>query len=303
METQVNVPTFWTTGWLPNGAKISFTVPIATDAYTEALAFTNALLAKGFLLNAPGLEPGEESAIIETVMRRQKDDGTPIIDFYPQWGAGGDEPFGTYKWLHKYLNDADEIEAFCKVAGFRSLEDIPLYDGQAPLVRKAGKPHPKETRVRASFKVVKRQGEEKTGSDGKVYRPWLFVRYESDNVIPLNPPTDAPAKVAGMSDGEAAAALLNGNGQKTERSVTAPPKPWSADDPLALGKLINRAEMESGHSHTEVVNTVGKMHTEGKFAGKAAHEALALVLERLASHEQKAKPKSAPEPESDPFAF
>lgn len=187
--------TFWCTGYLANGVKVSFTVPTAADgaaAYQHALAFTAALLAAGFSVNEPGLEAGEESETIVTVMRREKSDGTPIIDFFPAWREGGDEPFGTYKYLHKYLNDGDEIAAFLSVAGFKSLNDIPLYDGQSPLKRTPGKRHAKETAVPTPFKVVRKQGVEKTGSDGKPYRPWELVRYEATGAPAAQPPTTQP---------------------------------------------------------------------------------------------------------------
>lgn len=174
--------TYSFTGWLPNGFKVTCVMSLEDkfEAVSEAVAITNKMMADGFTLEAPGLEAGEEIETIVTVMRRAKGDGTPIIDFYPEWGAGKDEPYGTYKYLHKYMNDEAEIAEFLQVAGFKSLEAIPLYDGQAPLKRTQGKPHAKETAVRAPFKLVRKQGAEKTGSDGKPYRPWEFVRYEAN---------------------------------------------------------------------------------------------------------------------------
>ncbi len=194
-----NIPTMWVRGWLPNGFQVSFTLPVDTQtAYDTALAFTNGLLARGFRQTEPELEAGEESEVIVTVMRREKpSDGTPIIDFYPAWGAGGDEPFGTYKYVHKYLNDDDEIAAFLAASGFKALADIPLYDGQVSLKRTPGKRHAKETPVPTPFKVVRKQGAEKTGSDGKLYRPWELVRYEpAATAAPPSAPVQAPAQPA-----------------------------------------------------------------------------------------------------------
>jgi hypothetical protein len=170
-------------GWLPNGFKIYFSMPITdpSTAYADALAFTSKLLADGLLQSEPGLEAGEEAETIVTVMRREKGDGTPIIDFYPEWGAGKDEPFGTYKYVHKYMNDETEIADFLAAAGFKSLDEIPLYDGQVPLKRTAGKRHPKETAVPTPFRIVREKGAEKIGSDGKPFHPWYFVRYETAN--------------------------------------------------------------------------------------------------------------------------
>jgi hypothetical protein len=181
-----NSNTVWTTGYMRNGLKASFTFVISDpmNAFTEAAAYLDKLLADGFTQNEPGLEAGEESELIITVMRREKSDGTPIIDFYPAWGAGSDEPYGTYKYIHKYMNNADEINDFLKVSGFKSLDAIPLYDGQSPLKRTVNKAHAKETAVPTPFKVVRKQGKEKTGSDGNPYRPWELVRYEAAGNAP-----------------------------------------------------------------------------------------------------------------------
>ena len=194
------LPTFWVTGYLPNGVKVSYTVPIPFEVspYEAAMQFTNMLLQGGFLLHEPGLEVGEEKERIVTVMRREKpSDGTPIIDMFPQWGAGGDEPFGTYKYLHVYLNTPEDIAAFLSAAGLKSLDQIPLYDGQGALRRTAGKKHPKEFTPPQAFMVVRAQGKEKTGSDGQPYRPWELVRYEPVSPAPapaVQPPT------AGLND-------------------------------------------------------------------------------------------------------
>ena len=197
MDTPQQYPTMWTTGYV-GGVKVSFTFPIRNEmeAYAQAKAITDKLLADGFTTEAPGLEAGEEREVIVTVMRRAKPkDETVIIDFYTEWGAGTDEPFGTYKYQHLYMDkDKPEMIAeFLKFSGFKSIEDIPLYDGQNPLKRTFGKKHPKETAVPTPFKIVKKQGAEKTGSDGKVFRPWEFVRYET---VSPTPPTQPPAAAA-----------------------------------------------------------------------------------------------------------
>lgn len=180
----------WITGYFPNGFKASFTLSVSlASAFDEGMAFTQRLAAQGFTINPPGLESGEERELIMVVMRRAKGDGTPIIDFYPAWGAGGDTPYGTYKYVHKYLNDDVEIADFLAVSGFKSLDDIPLYDGQGALKRTPGKSHPKERTVPKPFYVVRKQGAEKIGSDGAPYRPWELLRYESEFGTAVNQST------------------------------------------------------------------------------------------------------------------
>jgi len=195
----MDTPTFSFKGYLPNGFPVNVVVPITDDsmgACAYAVAFTNQLLADGFRLDAPGLETGEEREVIVTVMRRAKPaDDTPIIDFYTEWGAGTDEPFGTYKYQHIYMDkDKPEVLAdFLKFSGFKRIEDIPLYDAQTPLKRTFGKKHAKETAVPTPFKIVKKQGAEKFASDGKPYKPWEFVRFEAITPAPATPPPSQPA--------------------------------------------------------------------------------------------------------------
>lgn len=190
-------PNVWMKGYLPDGRQVSITATPGSDVnalVSLALSLSAAMTAANITVNLPGLEPGENKELIVTVMRREKPaDGTPIIDFYPAWGDGGDEPFGTYKYFHKYLNSPDEIAAFLEISGFKNIEAIPLYDGQSPLKRTKGRAHPKETAVPTPFYVVKKQGDEKVGSDGQPYRPWELVRYEkSSNGTRPTPPTQTP---------------------------------------------------------------------------------------------------------------
>lgn len=228
----------WITGYFPNGFKASFTVSVSlANAFNEGMEFTSHLAAQGFSINAPGLENGEERELIVTVMRRAKGDGTPIIDFYPAWGAGGEEPFGTYKYVHKYLDNDDDIADFLAVSGFKSLEAIPLYDGQAPLKRTVNKKHAKETAVPTPFYVIRKQGAEKTGSDGKPYRPWDLLRYESEFAKPVDMPTgeimkDKPATPKGKpakdieTTADAIRALVAQHGADIVKAALGVSKAW-----------------------------------------------------------------------------
>lgn len=161
--------------WLPNGVGIS--VKSEADSFDDLLSISGRYLGMGLLI-APPANEGIERELIVTVMRREKSDGTPILDFYPAWGAGTDVPYGTYKFVHKYLNNDGDVDQFLSASGFRSLQDIPLYDGQAPLKRNVGKAHPKETRVPTPFYALRKEGKEKIDTDGKPYRPWELVGYE-----------------------------------------------------------------------------------------------------------------------------
>ncbi len=270
MTDQNQLPTLWFTGFMPNGLKASVTLPIATDDghifFNTALKFTNELLAAGFLLNEPGLEPGEERELIVTVMRRAKpSDDTPIVDFYTDWRPGGDEPWGTYKYLHMYLgaDKADVLAALMEVSGLTSLEQIPLYDGQSPLKRTFGKVHPKELRVPTPFYVVKRQGEEKVGSDGKPFRPWEFVRFEAANGAPASAPqqpTGDPQPQFGQQQGQ-------------------PERKWTADDWQRVRAAVYAQAGNPKHGE----NIIKKMFDEKRVnATMDVDEAITLILNRHA---------------------
>ena len=217
-------PTFSLPVYLPDGTKLYYTTPTYADG-REAARHMKALVAdfleSGLLMSPPGLEAGEEKELIVVVMRRAKpSDNTPIIDFYPAWGAGGDEPFGTYKYIHMYLNTPDDIAAFLSASGFKSLDDIPLYDGRAPLKRTSGKSHAKETTVPTPFYIVRKPGNEKTGSDGKPYRPWEFVAYQPANPSPT---TGKPAS------------------EPPPEKITGDPEPpWNADTVKVLCKTFGQ---------------------------------------------------------------
>lgn len=212
---------FTVRGFLANGVSVIFTEIIekGSDPYTVALHFTNKLLEQGFSETRPGLGEGEESETIVTVMRRAKADGTAIIDFYPEWGNGSDKPYGTYKYAHEYMDYEKEVQ-FLKASGFHRLDDIPLYESQSPLQRTPGRPNPKETKVPTPFQVVRKQGAEKLGSDGKPFRPWEIVGYKlaDGTFIPVRadegkpvaaPPLPPPAPVASWPNASEIKSLID----------------------------------------------------------------------------------------------
>lgn len=233
--------TIWTQQiYAASRRKYSATLSADTDIdalIAKLLEFEEKAAAAGLLVDEPGLEPGENKELIVTVMRREKPaDGTPIIDFYPAWSAaGGDEPFGTYKYLHIYLNlENPQLTAdFLAASGFKSLNDIPLYDGQSPLKRTKGRVHPKETAVPTPFFVVKKQGDEKIGSDGQPYRPWEFVRYErNDGTSRPTPPQPTTTGQPIPGDPQTSA---NGNGHDAPATPKAPDQLMPPDeDPNVL---------------------------------------------------------------------
>jgi hypothetical protein len=125
-------PTFWTTGWLPNGCKVSFTIPVTMlDAYETALAFTDALLKKGFRQSEPNLNEGEHEYTVTHVARRsqksKKDNSvTPLIDFYHD-GLN-------FSALKTWLNTPEQIADFERASGVK-LANLKPFPGTAAIKR------------------------------------------------------------------------------------------------------------------------------------------------------------------------
>ena len=254
-----STPNVWTKGFLPDGRQVSITATPGCDVpalVALALELSAAMTAANITVNLPGLEPGENKEMIVTVMRREKPaDGTPIIDFYPAWSTGGgDEPFGTYKYLHIYLNlDNPQLTAdFLAASGFKSLNDIPLYDGQSPLKRTKGRVHPKETAVPTPFFVVKKQGDEKIGSDGQPYRPWEFVRYENGGTSQPQRPA-APATGFPIPENPAPSANGGNHDEKPATSKSAAP----------VKPVVTNETKSEALSHVTAEEYMGKGNKKG----------------------------------------
>jgi len=182
--------------YTPHGVEVLFHIlpqdlnlsPTADDFGKDALAYVATLLAAGWSATLPGLEPGERREVVNVVMRRQKDDGTNIIDFFRdnlQYAVG-----------MAYL-DADKPErtaAFLAASGFASLDAVPLYDGQSPLKRVIGKPNVKETAVPRPFAVILKPTGKKTekGNDQRRFDRYEAVAPTSADA-PASPPQQPPA--------------------------------------------------------------------------------------------------------------
>lgn len=171
----------WTRWYHHSGAQVSFTIDAETDIrrlLNKTHELIEMLQADGFSMTEPGLTPDDTREIVEVVMRREKPaDGTPIIDFFPPWWIGDNGTFGYFKLHSEYLDSPGEIDAFLKASGLKSLDEIPLYNGQVALKRTTNKAHACEKRV-ASFAIVTRANGRKIEVDGKEYEDKDLVRYE-----------------------------------------------------------------------------------------------------------------------------
>lgn len=125
------VPTMSVSGWLPNGVKVYFQIPMAigVSAFDQALNFTDALLEKGFMQSEPGLGRGEHTELIGLVARREKTnkDGSvsPVIDLYAA------AQHLAHRYMGVYLDTPEDVQAFETASGLK-LKNIPLNPADAP---------------------------------------------------------------------------------------------------------------------------------------------------------------------------
>lgn len=178
----------WTTGYI-GGVKVSFTFPIRNEmeAYGQAKAITDKLIADGFTTTEPGLEAGEQKEPIGWIARRAKADGTPILDLY----------LDNEKWVNRlvmcYLDDDESIKAFESATGLR-IDDIPLYNGDR-LERGTEKAKPFIVRVAKPTQAVIKDNPHynPTETDIKKKKPArLFIRWVSEaETTPVPPPAAA----------------------------------------------------------------------------------------------------------------
>lgn len=307
MDT-ASTPTISTSAYTPSGFRIYYSIPVEKpeDMPAMALKLTGMLTAAGMLVNAPGLEAGEEKEIIVTVMRRAKpSDNTPIIDMYPAWGHGEGEPYGTYKYLRVYLNTPEDISAFLNASGLKSLEQIPLYESETALKRKAGKRHNKEVNVPTPFTVVRHKpGKDTVNPDGStISAAWELKRY--DNIANQPASQNAPATPPASAQTHAPAQ----NVQTPERTSDAPNEASSANsdattvttwkyDRNALRTAMANLPIGRGRSSAERDNTIDSMFRNGDFNDVGSLEgAIAKVTNRFMAHDAKRKNK---QPEAEP---
>jgi len=138
METNVN--NGWVKLFTATGAQVTLAVPmdggvLPFETAAAALKSVENLLAAGWLVEAPGLEEGEQKQEVVSVSRREAKDGTPVVAFYLA------HPKTVKKFLHSYLNSKDDLTAFEAATGLR-LNAIPCWPGERDIdkdAREAGK--------------------------------------------------------------------------------------------------------------------------------------------------------------------
>lgn len=179
-------------GYLPNGQRAFFTIPLGNlapaAAYDFVLNFSQTLLSKGLLLTEPGLEAGELKETAGWVARGTQtnaDGETPVIFLY------ADNQKMHHKLVRCYLNTPDDISAFETASGLRLL-DLPLWEAKGEPERGAAKEDKYVIRCPHPFAFVYKKNprynpEEK---DIKLRKPQhLFIRFD------IQMPAQSPASV------------------------------------------------------------------------------------------------------------
>lgn len=118
-----------------SGAQITVSWQLETDAGVIDIGTANGiresignLLTAGFSVNVPGLNAGQKLEAVGAVSRREKADGTPIIDLFAASEAL------QWKLLSLYFDTDDEIAAFETATGLK-LKQIPLYASDGAIKR------------------------------------------------------------------------------------------------------------------------------------------------------------------------
>lgn len=297
MEQQTNEPTFWFTGYLPNGFKCSFTMPVNMDtAFEQAMAFTNMLMAKGFSQQEPGLVDGEQRETVGWVTRRSKvnDDGseTPLIDVYI------DKEKLTYKFLSVYLNTPEEVNAFENASGLK-VDALPLWES-AHLERGNSKTDKYIIRVARPFTVISEANQyyNPDEPDIKKRKPKrLFVRWEAANILALDTSNSNGIRNDEKGSNSSAAQESVSDVPTTENAAEAAKSKLGTPAGQRIGGFVYdriKMFMEVGKVALDVVtqernNTIIKMESEGAFKDITSYQqGVDLVQARLATHREKA---------------
>lgn len=123
----------WTKLYHPRGPQVTLPVTCQPLDYAALLANVSAMLDAGWLVQAPGLEAGEDRFDCVAVCRTSKknDDGsyTPVVHLY--------QADFEFKSLSEYLNNHEQITAFEAASGM-ALARLPVFPGKAPPSRGAG---------------------------------------------------------------------------------------------------------------------------------------------------------------------
>ncbi len=183
MEQTLSPITGWTRLYHPAGVQVTIPIPlekpISPEIAQSALTSVSNLLDAGWLVDAPGLEEGEQKQEVVAVSRRESKDSTPIVAFYLA------HPKMLKKFLHSYLNTQEDVQAFEAATGLQ-LNSIPLWPGERDIDkdhREAGKyiiPLPQPLHIVWAINPKWQQWNAEGGKAAGVVEPHkrILVRYD-----------------------------------------------------------------------------------------------------------------------------
>lgn len=181
----------WTKLYHPRGPQV--TLPVPCNDYAAALEAVGLALDAGWLVQAPGLEEGEEKQVGWVLRGGFERDGqiTPFVLLY----AASEQL--TWSFLKVYLNTEADVAAF-EYASKVKLKDLPDYVGNDKPQRGASAKSDKYIVPTRHFGVVfKKNPKHDQSEEGKMKPARLFVRWVDQRpAIEAQKPAEAdkPAK-------------------------------------------------------------------------------------------------------------
>lgn len=122
--------TVWIQLYTPGGAKLGVTIGFADGKFTETLppvALIDAMIAEGgYLLDAPGVEPGEDVESILYVCRKDHTD-TKTGAIVPHIALYSENDNLQMRWLGIYLDTPDDVAAFELATGLQ-VDKLPIWN-------------------------------------------------------------------------------------------------------------------------------------------------------------------------------
>lgn len=108
----------------PNGIRVTFVLPL--DDIASVQPTIARVLAGGFTANVAGAAPGETVEEVGFVSRREKSDGTPVLDLFSP-----NEMLAHRVFAH-YLDTPEMIADFENATGLK-LDEIPVWIAEQPI--------------------------------------------------------------------------------------------------------------------------------------------------------------------------
>lgn len=185
-------PTKTECGWVklftPRGPQV--TIPVTVNGPEDMMAFVHSFLDAGWLVQAPGLEAGEEKETFHHVVKEIVND-TTHISLYRDNDA--------FRYLGVYLNRPEDEQAFELASGLK-LSNLPEYVGVGHIERRKSASLDKFviTAPKPFSAVWKHNPKHDPDSEeGKKKPKRLFVRWADVSTVKEEPKQEDPESIIG----------------------------------------------------------------------------------------------------------